>query len=98
MCPAFSLTDYKIQGSTLTTAVLDLKDNPSLKGQSSYKKFCSIYVQLSQLRSLDRLHLLQKIDMKDLQFRPDDALLTEMERLSKLEEETIAAWEREEKA
>jgi len=36
--------------------------------------------------------------MKDLQFRPDDALLTEMERLSKLEEETIAAWEREEKA
>jgi len=98
MCPAFSLTDYKIQGSTLTTAVLDLKDNPSLKGQSSHKKFCSIYVQLSRLRSLDGLHLLQKIDMKDLQFRPDDALLTEMERLSKLEEETIAAWEREEKA
>lgn len=25
MCPAFSLTDYKVQGSTLTTAVLDLK-------------------------------------------------------------------------
>ena len=25
MCPAFNLTDYKVQGSTLTTAVLDLK-------------------------------------------------------------------------
>ena len=28
MCPAFSLTDYKVQGSTLTTAVPDLKDDP----------------------------------------------------------------------
>jgi hypothetical protein len=28
MCPAFSLTDYKVQGSTLSTAVLDLKDDP----------------------------------------------------------------------
>src|SRR5205814_9050057 len=66
MCPTFSLTDYKIQGSTLINAVLDLKDDSSLKGQNSYKKFCSLYVQLSQLRSLDRLHLLQRIDMKDL--------------------------------
>jgi len=96
ICPAFGLTDYKIQGSTLIKAILDLKDNSSLKGQNSHKKFCSLYVQLSRLRSLNGLHLLQKIDMKDLQFCPDDALLAEMERLRTLEQETIAAWEKEE--
>ena len=66
MCPAFSLTDYKVQGSTLTTAVLDLKHDPTARGQDSHKKYCSTYVQLSRLRSLDGLHLLQRIDMEDL--------------------------------
>jgi hypothetical protein len=87
--------DYKIQGSTLPTAVLDLKDDPTAKGQSEHKKYCSLYVQLSRLRSLDGLHLLQNIDMKDLQFHPDGALLAEMERLCILEQETMAAWTRE---
>jgi hypothetical protein len=31
-CPAFSLTDYKVQGLTLTTAVLDLKNDLTAKG------------------------------------------------------------------
>ncbi|KAH8586722.1 hypothetical protein B0O99DRAFT_643776 [Bisporella sp. PMI_857] len=92
MCPAFSLTDYKVQGSTLATAVLDLKDDPTARGQDGHKKYCSTYVQLSRLRSLDGLHLLQRIDMEDLRFRPDDRLLIEMQRLKALERETIAAW------
>jgi hypothetical protein len=92
ICPAFCLTDYKIQGSTLTMAVLDLKDNSSAKGQSGHKKFCSLYVQLSRLRSFDGLHLLQAIEMKDLKFQPHELLLAEMERLRKLEEETLRAW------
>ncbi|KAF8860613.1 hypothetical protein BDZ45DRAFT_800769 [Acephala macrosclerotiorum] len=92
MCPEFSLTDYKVQGSTLTTAVLDLKDDPTARGQDGHKKYCSTYVQLSRLRSLDGLHLLQRIEMEDLRFRPDDRLLVEMQRLKALERETIAAW------
>jgi hypothetical protein len=76
MCPAFSLTDYKVQGSTLTTAVLDLKDNRTAKGQDGHKKYYSTYVQLSRLQSLDGLHLLQKIDIEDLRFRLDNRLLT----------------------
>ena len=91
MCLAFSLTDYKVQGSTLIPAVLDLKDDPTSKGDH-YKKYCSIYVQLSQLRSLDKLYLLQNITIEDLQFHLDNRLLTEMERLRKLEQETMAAW------
>jgi hypothetical protein len=92
MCPAFSLTDYKVQGSTLTSAALDLKHDPSARGQDTHKKYCSNYVQLSRLRSSEGLHLLQSITMEDLQFRPDDRLLLEMDRLKELERETMAAW------
>ena len=90
ICPAFSLTDYKVLGSTLKTAILDLKDDPTAKGQSKHKKFCSMYVQLSRVQFLDRLYLLQEIGMKDLQFRLYNSLLAEIERLYKLKE-TIRA-------
>jgi hypothetical protein len=92
MCPAFSLTDYKVQGSTLEAAILDLKDDPTIRGQDRHRKYCSMYVQLSRLRSSKGLHLLHKLDMQDLRFTPDPRLITEMQRLQKLEEETIAAW------
>ena len=87
--------DYKIQGSTLTTTILDLKNNFATKGKSGYKKFCSLYVQLSWLRSFKGLYLLQKLDMENLQFQLDKRLLAEMERLHLLERETIAQWKRE---
>jgi hypothetical protein len=92
VCPAFCLTDYKVQGSTLTTAILDIKDDPTIRGQDRHKKYCSTYVQLSRLRSLKGLHLLQKIEMKDLRFGPEPRLLSEMQRLQELEKETIDAW------
>jgi hypothetical protein len=81
-----------VQGSTLKIAVLDLKGDSSAKGQDSHKKFCSMVVQLSRPQSLAGLYLLQKLDMKDLQFRPHDGLLAEIERLHKLEEETMRTW------
>jgi hypothetical protein len=92
MCPAFSLTDYKVQASTLTTAVLDLKNDPTARGQDGHKKYCSTYVQLSRLRSLHGVHLLQRIDMQDLRFQPDDQLKVEMARLYTLQQETMASW------
>jgi hypothetical protein len=92
MCSVFSLTDCKVQGLTLTTAVLYLKDDPTAKGQDGYREYCSMYVELSRLRSLDGLHLLQEVDMNDFLFRLNNCLLAEMERLCALEQETIAAW------
>jgi hypothetical protein len=92
LCPAFARTEYKVQGSTLKSAVLDLKDNSKARGQDQHKKFCSTYVQLSRLQSLARLYLLQKIEMKDLQFRPDPQLLAEMRRLQDLQKDTIHSW------
>jgi hypothetical protein len=93
MCPAFCLTDYKVQGSTLTSAILDLKDDPTIRGLDRHRKFCSTYVQLSRLRSSKGLYLLQRLDMSDLQFGPDPRLLTEMQRLQELEKQTMAAWD-----
>ena len=55
-----------------------------------------MYVQLSRLRSLSGLHLLQKIDMNDLEFRPHNDLVMEMGRLHQLEQETLASWVRQE--
>ncbi|OKO94694.1 ATP-dependent DNA helicase pfh1 [Penicillium subrubescens] len=93
MCPAYCLTDYKVQGSTLVAAILDLKDDPTIRGQDRHRKYCSTYVQLSRLRSSKGLHLLQEVDMEDLRFGPDPRLLTEMQRLQALEKTTIAAWQ-----
>jgi hypothetical protein len=92
ICPAFCLTDYRTQSLTLPTAILDLKDDPSMKGQDEHKKFCSNYVQLSRPQSLDGTHLLRKIDMSDLRFRPHSRLVAEVERLRALEQNTMAAW------
>jgi hypothetical protein len=93
ICPAFCLTDYKVQGSTLTSAILDLKDDPTLRGLDRHRKYCSTYVQLSRLRSSTGLYLLRRLEMEDLQFTPDSQLIFEMRRLQRLEQETIRTWE-----
>jgi hypothetical protein len=88
MCPAFCLTNYKVQALTLTSAILDLKDDPTIQGQDWHRKFWPIYVQLSRLQYSKNLYLLQKLDLQDLQFRPDPQLPTEMQRLQDLESPT----------
>ena len=96
MCPAFCLTDYKVQSLTLSKAILDLKDDHTTKTRDSHNKFCSFNVQLSRLQSSNGVHLLRKIEMKDLEFRPHNGLVAEMERLHRLEQETRASWARQE--
>src|SRR5271154_4971566 len=92
LCLGFCLTNCKVQGETLPIAILDIKHNSTSKGKNPHKRFCSTYVQLSRLPSLEGLHLLQRIEMKDLQFGPDHQLLAEMQRLEELQRDTIAAW------
>ncbi|KAJ6125948.1 hypothetical protein N7471_010441 [Penicillium samsonianum] len=92
ICPAFCLTDYKVQGSTLSAAILDLKNGTARRGQDSHRKYCSLYVQLSRLQSFHGLHLLEKISFDDLRFSPDPDLIVEMDRLRALEAKTLAAW------
>lgn len=52
-----------------------------------------MYVQLSRLRSLNGLHLLQPLEMKDLDRQPDPCLLEEMRRLQALEQSTLHEWQ-----
>ena len=95
MCAACCLTDYKAQGQTLAEAVFDLKNDNTIRGRDTHRKFCSFYVQLSRIQSLDRLHLFQPIQMSDLNFLPHEEMLTEMSRIQALSNQTLETWESE---
>lgn len=92
MCPAFCLTDYKVQSKTLSKAIVDIKDDGHTRGQDSHKKFCSRYVQLSRPTSWNGLHLLRRIEAKDIAFRPHPDLMAAMERFQELERKTVSSW------
>jgi PIF1-like helicase len=46
LCPAFCLTDYKVQGKTLSKGVVDLKNDPSIRFQDSHRKYIIMEDQL----------------------------------------------------
>ena len=81
-----------MQGLTLDQAILDMKAEPR---RTSHEKCTSNYVLAGRLRTAADIHLLQKIDMSDLRFRPDPRLQTEMDRLQELEKQTLTAWGRD---
>ncbi len=66
----FAITQYKVQGATLKTTILDLQRGNSTTG-GSHRVFCSTYVQLSRLQSLDGVQLLQTISLKDIDNKPN---------------------------
>jgi hypothetical protein len=49
MCPAFCLTDYKVQSKTLSKVIVDLKDDGDTRGQDAHRKFCSRYQSYSTI-------------------------------------------------
>lgn len=55
MIPDFAITEYKVKGATFQMVILDLYRNTKLENQSSYKRFCSNYVQLLRLQTLDKI-------------------------------------------
>jgi hypothetical protein len=78
MSPAFSLTEYKILGSTCQKAVLDLHRLSKARGEDAiHKKYCSVNVQLSRVRSKEDLKLLQPLSLDDLDIRPHRQLCNE---------------------
>jgi len=93
--PAWAITDYKVQGSTYDAVTLDLhrQNVTSNKDASSHNRYCSCYVQLSRVRSLQSLFLLQPITLNDVNAKPDKLLLVEDERIAQLAASTEIAWE-----
>jgi hypothetical protein len=92
MCAAFCLTDYKVQGQTISEGIVDLKKDCKAKGRESHRNFCSVNVQLSRFTSLQRLYLLEEIQASDVNFKPHPDLVAEMSRLQDLECQTMARW------
>ena len=51
---------------------------------SGHKGYCSYDVQLTRVRSLQNLYLLQPVTLADFSSKPDKLLVLEEERLAKL--------------
>ena len=90
MSPAFALTEYKVLGSTYQNVVLDLYRSSKVRRQdASHKRYCSVYVQLTHLRSLEGLHLLQPLSLDDLNNQPHPKLRDEGSQLRQLADMTM---------
>ena len=90
--PSWAITDYKVQGSTYEAVTLDLHQQSISKNKTSYKRYCSSYVQLSRVKSLQGLSLLQPVTLKDLNGKPDKLLMLEDQRIAQLAITTDDAW------
>ena len=91
--PAWAITDYKVQGATCKVVTLDLHwQNISSKDGSSHKRYCSSYVQLTRVPSLQDLSLLQPITLKGFNHKPDRLLVIEDQRIAELAMSTDTTW------
>ncbi len=77
--PRFAYTEYKVQGATFKSATLDLQRKTIKKTTENHKQFCSIYVQLSKIQSLEEVSLLESISFDDINNQPHHELQTEDE-------------------
>lgn len=81
---AYAFTDYRAQGQTLSSVIVDIAKPPSGSGLTLF----NLYVALSRSSGRDTIRLLRDFD-EDTFFRPiDPALVREDERLAKLNEKT----------
>lgn len=92
MIPGFAVTDYKVQRATFRSTVLDLRRESKLDGQNSYKRFCSNYIQLSRLQSLDGIHLLEGIELEDINNKPHPKLEKTARKLDEQLDITLMCW------
>ncbi|KAJ8473925.1 hypothetical protein ONZ51_g7564 [Trametes cubensis] len=85
LVPSYAYTDYKSQGRSLTTAIVDLKSAKSLQG---------VYVMLSRLRSLQGLLLLRSVTPGKVCMRLSQELRDELSRIDVLDEITRLRFEK----
>ena len=91
LTPVFAVTDYKVQGAMFKTAILDLQRS-QFTNNVSLKAFCSIYVQLFRLQSLEDVQLLQTISLKDINNQPNSRLPQATIKLDVLSRNTLDFW------
>ena len=70
--------------------MLDLHRLSKARGEDAiHKKYCSVNVQLSRVRSKEDLKLLQPLSLDDLDIRPHRQLCNEDLRLQQLADRTM---------
>jgi hypothetical protein len=87
----FAFTDYKSQGSTFVSLILDLRFGKQ-RGLDQHGKWTSVNVQLGRVKSLSGVWLRDPITLEDLSFAPHLDLQLELSRLEALERQTISLW------
>ena len=87
----FAFTDYKSQGSTFTSLILDLLFGKQ-RGVDQHGKWTSINVQLGRVKTLSGVWLREPITLEDVSFRPHPDLKIELYRLETLKQQTISLW------
>ncbi|EUC56046.1 ATP-dependent DNA helicase PIF1, putative [Rhizoctonia solani AG-3 Rhs1AP] len=86
--PAYAFTDYRSQGQTLQSVIVDIAKPPSGSGLTLF----NIYVALSRSSGRNTIRLLRDFD-EDVMLQPlDEDLEREDSRLEKLDRETNAWW------
>jgi hypothetical protein len=88
----FAFTDYKRQGNTFFSLILDLLFGKQ-RSVDQHGKWTSINVQLGRVKSLSEVWLREPITLKDVSFVPHLDLQVELSRLQVLEQQTIGLWE-----
>jgi hypothetical protein len=84
----FAITDWKSQGKTYVSAILDLKSG----SRGGHQQWTSYNVQLGRVKTLDGVWLRDEVSLADFNHKPDPQLQAEMSRLQLLQERTLAIW------
>lgn len=88
----FAFTNYKSQGSTFNSLILDLVFGKQ-RGVDQHSKWTSINVQLGRVKTLSGVWLREPITLDDVSFVPHTDLQVKLSRLEALEQQTIGLWE-----
>ena len=83
--PSDTITVYAAQGSTFDAVIADMQRPPNMNKGTHW---LACYVMLSRARTLDGLLVLRPATRPELSARPPQYLLTELDRLAKLEAES----------
>jgi ATP-dependent exoDNAse (exonuclease V) alpha subunit len=88
LTPAYAFTDFKAQGQTIESVIVDLAKPPS-GGLTGF----NAYVALSRSRGRETIRLLRDFDEKLFTVHPNEQLRREDQRLEALEKKTEERFE-----
>lgn len=87
--PAYAFTDYRSQGQTISSAIIDIADPPTGRGLTSH----NLYVALSRCSGRDNIRILRNFDHSILKKPLEFDLMEEDNRLEKQDQVTKLWWE-----